>query len=218
MSARRTKTEHALRRDVARISASLWERGYVANHDGNVSARAAPGRIVTTPTATSKRLCDEGSLIVVDEKARVVSGTAKPASEMGMHLAVYAARSDVGAVVHAHPPYATARAASGKALACFLAEAVVSLGRDVPLVPFAMPGAETEKSLAPYLPTHDAVLLGGHGVLAWGDDPEQAYLRLELVEHLSKIAALAETTGGVRALPEAAVATLLDRRRAIFGR
>jgi len=121
----------------------------------------------------------------------------------------------VRAVVHAHPPAATAIAcAGGRQLERpFLAEAVVSLGPSIPTVPFAPPGPDACAALAPFCAGADAVLLGNHGVLAWGGDLEQAYLRLELVEHLAKIALEAERAGGIRPLPESALAPLLDARR-----
>ncbi len=206
------RTEHALRREVAAISSVLWDRGWVANHDGNVTAKAAPGRIVATPTALSKRQCEESELIVVDESARVVSGRRRAFSELGLHLAIYQARPDVGAVVHAHPPYATARATSACELRCFLPEAVVSLGELVPLVPLSMPGKDAEAALGAVAAAHDAALLESHGVFAWGDDPEQAFLRLELVEHLSRIAHIAHATGGPKALPKPIVDKMLEAR------
>ncbi|NOY92425.1 MAG: class II aldolase/adducin family protein [Deltaproteobacteria bacterium] len=215
----RPPTEHALRRQAAEVSRLLWERGWVANHDGNVSARLAPGRIVATPTALSKRALGAEDMLLIDESRRVLRGRRRIFSEVGLHLEVYAARVDVGAVVHAHPPYATARAVTGRALPCFLPEAVVSLGESIPLVPFALPGKSAEDSLRPCLLDSDAVLLAGHGVLSWGDDLEQAYLRMELVEHLSRVAQLAEASGGVHALPRSVLDPLLAARtRAGLGR
>ncbi|MCS6797974.1 MAG: class II aldolase/adducin family protein [Myxococcota bacterium] len=218
MSPPRPRTEHALRRDLSVVSRLLWERGWVANHDGNASARLGPGRILVTPTSTSKRLCEPSSMCVVDEKGRHRSGATRPPTEVGLHLCVYAERTDVEAVVHAHPPHATALAVSGRALPCFLPEAVVSLGAQVPLVPLASPGEEAERALRPFVAAHDAVLLEGHGAMAWGTDVEQAYLRLELVEHLARIALLATAAGGPRSLPGPLVDSLLARRRQIFGR
>ncbi len=207
------KTEHAVRREVAAVSRLLWERGWVANHDGNVTARAAPGRIIATPTSVSKRLCDEETLLVVDETGRVVRGRLRAFSELGLHLAIYARRADVGAVVHAHPPHATARACTGRGMPCFLPESVVSLGAEIPLVPFAPPGKPAEDALAPFVAACDVVLLEGHGALAWGTDAEQAFLRLELVEHLARIAHVAATEGQpVKPLPPELVATLAAKR------
>src|SRR5207237_2454809 len=100
-----------------------------------------------------------------------------------------------------------------------LPEAVVSLGAGIPVVPFAAPGAPACAAIAPFSRTHDAVIIANHGVFAWGADVEQAYLRLELVEHLARIALVAHQLGGARALPDAALAPLLDaRRKAGLGR
>lgn len=203
------KTEHAVRREVSEVSRLLWEREWVANHDGNITAKVSPGRIVATPTALSKRVIDADKLIIVDETARVVHGRYRAFSELGLHLRVYAKRGDVGAVVHAHPPFATALAVRGIALPCFLPESVVSLGREIPVVPFAVPGKAAEAALEGFVEDYDVVLLERHGVLAWGVDVEQAYLRLELVEHLAKIGFYA---GTVRELPEPVVSDLLAAR------
>ena len=214
MNGGRPKTEHALRREVAQVSALLWERGWVANHDGNVTARVSPGRILATPTGLSKRVIDREMLLVVDESGRVVRGRLRPFSELGIHRLVYRLRGDVGAVVHAHPPHATARAVTGAALPSFLPEAVVSIGAEVPLVPLAMPGRDAEEAIEPFVREQDAVLVEGNGVFAWGDDPEQAFLRMELVEHMSRIAHLAQGTGQLRELPRDMVAKLLEKRAA----
>lgn len=206
------RIEHKLRRQVVDVSQRIWDRSWVANHDGNITALAAPGRIVATPTGVSKREIDSEMLIVVDEQRRVVSGRRRAFSELGLHLAVYAGRPDVGAVLHAHPPHATARAVMGRPLPCFLPESVVSLGETIPIVPFAAPGPDAEAALEPFLDGYDVVLLEGHGALAWGDDPEQCFLRMELVEHLSRIAGLCGPDGGPRSLPSDVVHKLLAAR------
>ena len=206
----RARTEHRLRREVVEISNALWERGWVANHDGNVSARASAGRIVATATGLSKRVIDSDKVIVVDESKRVVSGRLRVFSEIGLHLAVMGARPDVVSVVHAHCPYATARGLTRQALPCFLPESVVSLGREIPVVPLAMPGKDAEAELSRFVHDADVVMIEGNGVLAWGSDPEQAFLRLELCEHLCRIAHLA---GCVSPLPDAMLEPLLAKRR-----
>jgi L-fuculose-phosphate aldolase len=206
-----TRPEHAIRREVSDISRLIWERGWVANHDGNVTAKVAPGRIVATPTGLSKRVIDREALLVVDESGRVVRGRLRPFSELGMHLLVYRARPDVAAIVHAHPPYATARGMRCEAIPSFLPEAVVSIGEGVPVVPLAMPGRDSEDALEPFVREHDAVLIQGNGVFAWGTDVEHAYLRMELVEHLAH---MAHITGVTPALPRDMVEKLLEKRAA----
>jgi L-fuculose-phosphate aldolase len=200
---------------IVRYANLLHTNGWVANHDGNLSARLAKGRILITPTATSKADVDDPSLLVVNDSGERVQGTRNPPGEMALHLAIYSARPDVGAVIHAHPPYATAMACAHQALgAPFIAEAVVSLGPDIPLLPFASPKTPAyTASLQPFLPTYDAVMLANHGVLTWGDSLEQAFLRLELVEHLARVATLALPWGGPKPLPADAFPALLAARR-----
>lgn len=205
-----------LKRALVWASQELARRGWVANHDGNITARAGRERFVATPTATAKAHVDERSLLEVDERGERVSGNTRPFGELNLHLLIYARRSDAGAVVHAHPPYATALAASGKNLIerPFIAEAVISIGPWIPLAPFAMPGAKAAETIAPFAEEVDALLLQNHGAMAWGKDVEQALLRLELVEHLARIATLAEATGGVVALPHEALRALAKKRAA----
>jgi L-fuculose-phosphate aldolase len=208
-----------LRVQLADVSRHLHERGWVANHDGNVTARDG-SRFVATPTATSKRLVTDRNLIEVDAKGQVI-GHGKAFGELGLHLVVYERRPDVHCVVHAHPPHATAISASrGNPIERpFIAEALVSLGPAIPKLAYAQPGDAARAALAPWCELVDAVLLGNHGVMAWGSDPEQALLRLELVEHLARIAIAAAPLGGVDPLPEAAIAPLLAARaKANIGR
>ncbi len=215
------RASHKLRGNVVDTSQALHARGWVANHDGNITLRLADNRFLATPTATSKASVTERDLIEVDREGKRVAGNARPFGELSMHLAIYAGRDDIGAVVHAHPPYATALACSGSPVIerPFIAEAVVSLGPRIPTIGFAAPGASATDALAAHVLDVDAVLIANHGVFAWGANLEQAYLRLELVEHLARIATLAQTTGGVRLLPEAAMAPLLaSRARAGLGK
>jgi L-fuculose-phosphate aldolase len=201
-----------LRAQIAELSRHMHARGWVANHDGNITARDG-ARYFATPTATSKRLIHDRDLIELDPKGKVI-GAGRVFGEIGLHLAVYERRPDVGCVVHAHPPYSTAISASqGNPIERpFIAEAIVSLGPKIPKVPYAQPGEAARNALAPWCELVDAVILGNHGVIAWGIDPEAALLRLELVEHLARIAIAAVPVGGVEPLPDSAVAPLLAAR------
>ncbi len=210
---------HPLRHQIAEVARHLHARGWVANHDGNVTARDG-SRYLATPTATSKRLISDRELIELDGKGQVV-GNGKVFGEIGLHFAIYDRRPDVHCVVHAHPPNATAISASrGNPIEQpFIAEAVVSLGARIPKIPYAQPGDAARAALAPWCELVDAVLVGNHGVFAWGADPEQALLRLELVEHLATIAIAAAPLGGIEPLPDSALMPLLTARaKANIGR
>lgn len=204
--------------ELAAYARLLHERGWVANHDGNATIRL-PGadRFLITPTAISKRLIDESMLVVVDSQGRKISGRMRAFSEQGLHHTVYAARptpGDVHAVIHAHPPFATGFALAHAPLFSppTSPEPVVSLGPDIPLVPYAPPGGAAEAALRPFAATHNAVLLANHGVLTWGPDLETAYLRMELVEHIAQTTLIAHQLGGARPIASADAEALNAKR------
>lgn len=203
-----------LQREVVRVSHAIHARGWVANHEGNVTALTGDGKVLATPTAMSKAEIRETDLLLLDRSGHRLQGARKPFGELPMHLRVYQARPDVGAVVHAHPPASTAFAAVGRAIeALFLPEFIVSIGGTVPVVPFAAPGSEAlSGALQPFLEPYDVVLLGSHGVLAWGPDPSTAFLRIEHCEEAAQILMNADRLGGAKGLPDAVVRLLLDSR------
>ena len=133
---------------------------------------------------------------------------------MSVHLRVFNARPDVQAVVHAHPPDSTGVGCANQEMVTWaVPEAVVSLGAGVPLVGLALPGSnDLWGELDPLLAHYDAVMVGGNGVFAWGKTLEQAFLRMELVEHLGKILLASQQLGGPRLLEQAQVAALLKKR------
>jgi L-fuculose-phosphate aldolase len=199
---------------LARFARDLHARGWVANHDGNASLRDDDGRFIVTPTAISKRLIEADDCLVIDRGGTVLRGRHRLFSEWSLHRALYDARPDAKAVLHAHPPYASGLALAGGELgAVASAEVVVSLGDFIPTVPFAMPGSEElEPAVAAVAERHDVMLLERHGVLCLGDDLEMAYLRLELVEHYARQVLVARQLGGERPLAPAQVEKLLAAR------
>jgi L-fuculose-phosphate aldolase len=203
-----------LRAQLVETSRRLHAMGWVANHDGNASVRLTGDRFLITATAISKADVDDASLLVVDAKGNVLEGRRKPFSELDLHLAAYAARPDVQAVLHAHPPYATATGLVGQALDCpTMPEVVVSLGPVIPCALRTMPKSEAgTQQLAQLVAEHDALLLSGNGALTVGDELNQAFLRMELVEHYAKILSLARAMGTVRPLAPAEIDALLAAR------
>ncbi|MCK6552402.1 class II aldolase/adducin family protein [Myxococcota bacterium] len=205
---------HQLRKQIAAYSTLLHDKGHVANHDGNVSARTADGdRFLITPTATSKRLCAPDTIVECDRDGKPVS-RGKPPSEVALHVGAYRARPDAKAVIHAHPPHASAFALAQVELApIHMPEVVVSLGDRVPLVRMLLPkDPETEAAVGDALTIADVVLLAGNGVLAIGDDLEQAWLRVELVEHYARILTISKSVGAPATLDAGARERLLDMR------
>ena len=187
----------------------LWQRGFVAANDGNLSARLNDGSILVTPTGMSKGFLDASDLVLVSAEGERLKGEGVATTELGMHLAVYRARQDVCAVVHAHPPRATAFAASGTPLdADFLPEAVLALGK-VPTAPYGTPSTmELVQAIEPFLPDHNALLLQNHGAVTFGHTIREAYFRMETLEHTARIALEARRLGGPEPLSADRIAQL----------
>jgi L-fuculose-phosphate aldolase len=193
----------------------LHDRDLIGAGEGNVSVRLGPGRFLVTPSGANKALLAPRDLVIVDGAGAVVRGKGRASTEVRMHLAAYAARPDVGAIVHAHPVTAVALTVAGLPPPNDLVpEAAVTLG-EIAVAPFATPGtAEVPASLAPLLPTHDVVLLERHGALALGRTLAEALDRMETLERVARIALVARLAGSCE--PLAAVA--VDRVLAAAGR
>jgi L-fuculose-phosphate aldolase len=207
-------SERQLRDTLVRFSHAVYSKGWVANHDGNLTVRLSSNRFLATPTSVSKGDVSGSWLIVVDTDGKRVAGDRNPFSELALHLAAYDVRPDVQAVIHAHSPYATAFAVAGRGLdRPIIAEAVISLGARVPLASFALPGTlEYTGPVRDLLLSYDAILLENHGVLSVGDSLEQAFLRMELVEHLARIETTAAQIGPVQYLDRKTVDAMLQKR------
>lgn len=198
---RSSGSDFQVRSDLVRFGQMLHARGYVAATEGNLSVRLASDRIMITPTGFSKGMLQPEDMVVVDLEGHKLEGETNPSSEIAMHLTIYRMRPEVGSVVHAHPCTATGFASAGLALDQPLcSELVVTLG-SVPLAPYATTGtAELSDALKPFIPDHNAILMANHGVVTFGADLPQAYLRMEAVEHYAKIALTARQLGCVTPL------------------
>ena len=202
------------REAVCQVGKLLYDRGYVAANDGNISVKVGEDRLLITPSGVSKGRMTPDMLLVTDLDGTVIEGNRHPSSEGKMHLAVYRGRPDVKAVVHAHPPVSTAFAVCRRGLETpYLSELVAGLGQ-VPCTPsFAMLSTEeVPQSVRPYLADHNALLLANHGALAWGRDLWEAFDRLETVEHTAKIVLNAQLLGDGVPLTEKEVARLQGLR------
>ena len=207
--------EEQLRKEIVHYAHKIYRCGWVANHDGNLTVRLDDSRLLCTPTAQSKGEVGLEQLIIVDESNKVVVGTRRPFSELQLHRAAYRARPEIGCVIHAHPPTATGFAVAGVSLdPPFMAEPVVSLGNTIPLVPFFPPkDTRLDSAIEEGLRKADVLLLANHGVLTVGSTFEQAFLRMELVEHLAKIALVARQLGGGIPLESSVVDALSKKGR-----
>jgi L-fuculose-phosphate aldolase len=196
--------EQCVREEICLVGRLLYERGYIAGHDGNISVLTAPDRFLITPSGVSKGRMTPEMLLLCDLQGEIIEGSGSPSSEEKMHRMVYSMRGDVRAVVHAHPPVSTAFSVCrrGLDLPC-IAGLVAGLGTVPVTKKFAMLSTEeVPDSIMPYLTDYNALLLANHGSLAWGMDLWQAFDRLETVEHTAKIFMYAELLGGAVPLTE----------------
>jgi L-fuculose-phosphate aldolase len=202
-------------KNVVEISHKLHAMGWVANHDGNVTVKFE-GQLLATPTAVSKADIVPEMILTLDMEGKKVQGIGKPFSEINLHLAAYKTREEIAAVVHAHPPFSMARGlVGGGDIEIVVPEAVVSLGAVIPVVRYAFPGSsEHAQIIEEALSRCDVFIMAGNGVLSVGRDVNEAYLRMELLEHLLKIDYYAKSMGQVMTLPDADKQKLLEKRAA----
>ena len=172
---------------ILEVGRRLYQRGFVAANDGNISVMTAPGILWATPTGVSKGFMTGDMLVRTDLDGTVLEGSARPSSELKMHLRAYRENPEIRAVVHAHPPVSTAFAIAGIPLdRPILSEAVMQLGA-VPVAPYAQPGTQAvPDSIASFCRTCRAVLLANHGAVTWGASLMEAYFRMESLEHYAQ--------------------------------
>jgi L-fuculose-phosphate aldolase len=204
------RDEEALRAQVIEICARAYGRGFIQSADGNVSCRLGGpgGDLLVTPSGVNKGRLSPGDVVRTDAEGRPRRAQGKPSGEMALHLWTYRVRPDVGACVHAHPPHAIALSLAGVSLAhCLMPEVVFALGATgIPTAPYATPVTEDlPRAMEPHLRAFNAVILERHGTLTMGEGLEQAYDRLEALEHTARITVLARALGPTAPLPRAEV-------------
>lgn len=199
-SQRSTRT-HRIANQLVCITKRVAEKGFVVSTDGNLSCRLSKDEVLITPAGIHKSRITVNDLVQVDFKGNILYGTKRPSSELGLHLGIYTYRKDINAVIHAHPPYATAITLAGYSLEVpILPEVVVKLGK-IPKAKYATPTTkELFKSVKPYLLRYNAVLLDRHGVVVVGEDIYEAYNILESVEHTAQVYIIARQIGSLHRL------------------
>jgi L-fuculose-phosphate aldolase len=206
--------EQEVKEAFCEIGRRVWQRQFIAANDGNFSFRLDQDRVVCTPTIISKGFMKPEDMVVVDLEGKQLSGERKMTSEVRVHLFIYQNRPDVHSVVHVHPPHATAFAiAHQQPPEAVLPEAELNLG-PIPLVPYVTPGTwEFARSIEPWVKTHDCFLMSSHGAITVGQDPYDAYFRMEVLDQYCRILLLAKQAGGWKTLNEAAMNDLMEIKR-----
>ncbi|KPL03870.1 MAG: hypothetical protein AMJ90_02875 [candidate division Zixibacteria bacterium SM23_73_2] len=206
------KISSLAKKKLLEICKRIYDKGFVAANDGNVSLKLG-NKILVTPTGKSKGFLESEDLVLVDLKGKKLKGKLNPTSELMMHTFIYEKREDAGAVVHAHPPYSTALAAAKIPLPEFLLpEVILSLGK-IPLAPYATPSTrEVCKSIEGFIQDHDAIIMENHGVVTVGKDLDDAFFKLERTEHYSRIYFLAKNLGGIKELTKKEIERILKTK------
>lgn len=204
-----------IREQICDVCHKMWQQGWVAANDGNITVKLEDGTFLATPTGISKSFITPEKLVLINEDGEVLQAQDgyKPSTEIKMHMRCYKERPDIGAVVHAHPATATGYAVAGKSMNEYsMIETVIAIG-SVPLTPYGTPSTEeVPNSIAPYLAQHDVMLLENHGALTVGCDLITAYYRMESLELFAKISLTAHLLGGAKEIPRNEIDKLLYLR------
>ncbi|MFW6164446.1 MAG: class II aldolase/adducin family protein [Planctomycetota bacterium] len=211
------------RRELLRYARKIADRLLVVGPGGNTSARAGENVIVVKASGCAFEDCTEGDFIPIDMTTGEVMGSErKPTCEIHMHLACYARRPDIHAVIHTHPPTATGVASTGQSLPPLFPDLVALVGAEIPVLPYIVPaGMKLANAVAPLIEDHDAVLLGNHGVLTVGSNLREAYFRNLIIEEAAKTWLAAKAAGSPYILSAAQVDEVFhlqaeDYRRALL--
>lgn len=208
----------SLKEKLVEVCHKVYEKGFVAAYDGNISARTENNSILITRSGKCKGEVTVDDLIEIDLSGKIISGNGKISTENKIHLLAYSTRNDVNAVVHCHPPYSSAFALTGEGLKDhYLPEVVLTLGK-IPLCRFAVPSTdEVPESMKPFIEHSWALLLENHGAVTFGKDIYDAYYKMEKLEHAAKIIFLAKQIGNPNKLSDEAVKKLYEMSEKTYG-
>ena len=208
------RKEKQLIKQIAYTNQVCIESGLIRSSDGNISIRVAEDYYLITASGLYKRKLKGKHILAVNSKGELLRGKRglKPSSELLMHMAAYRQRPDIRAVLHAHPPFATALTIAGVPFPNNIVPEVPALLGEVAIAAYATPGTtDLASSISGLINNHDAVLLSNHGSLTVGKTLEQALINLERLELVAKMFYLAKTMGQVVPLPDAEISRLLDQ-------
>lgn len=202
---------HQLKLEICDIGRRIYNKGFAAGNDGNISYRLGANEVLCTPTMVSKGFLKPEDLCIVDMEGNQKSGQRKRTSEIMLHLAIMKKRSDVKSVVHCHPPHATAFAVAREPIPqCVLPEVEVFLG-DVPITKYETPGGQAfADTILPFVEKSNVIILANHGTVSFGETVEKAYWWTEILDAYCRILMLAKDLGRVTYFSEEKERELLD--------
>jgi L-fuculose-phosphate aldolase len=205
-----------IKQEIVRNGRKLWDRQYVDGNGGNLSYRITDEAVICTPTLCSKYDLTVDDLCLVDMQGTQLAGKRNRTSEIFLHLEIYKAVPQARAVVHAHPPHATAYAIIGRVPPnCIIPEHEVFVG-NVAYTPYETPGTQAfAETILPFVKNHNTILLGNHGVVCWADTVTHAEWYHEVVDTYCRTLMLAAQLGApiIRIPPEKAKDLLAVKKR-----
>ena len=206
--------EHKIKEQICEIGRRVYNKGFAAANDGNISVRLNDKEIMCTPTMISKGFMKPEDLCKVDYEGKQIAGSRKRSSEILLHLSVYKHRPDVQAVVHCHPPHATAFAVAHEPIPkCILPEVEVFLG-EVPIAVYETPGGQKfADTIVPYLKDCNTILLANHGTVTFGPTLEKAYWNSEIIDAYCNILILAKQLGRINFFSAGQTQELLEFKK-----
>ena len=204
-----------IKEEICDIGRRLYNRGFGAANEGNISCRIDEDRVVCTPTGICKGFMTPDDLCVVDMEANQLAGHREMTSEIRQHITILKHRSDVRSVVHCHPPHATAFGMVREAIPQYLMpEAEIKLG-EVPIVKYTIPGGqEFADVILPFIDKSDIIIQANHGTVSYGPTVEHAYYLVETLDAYCKIVLLTRSLGQVRYFTKEEADALLEWKRA----
>lgn len=202
-----------VKQEICEVGRRIWQKGYCAGNEGNHSVRIAEDRVLCTPTGISKGFLKPEMVCTVDMEGNPIgrAGEYRPSSEVKIHLAIYKHRPDIKAVIHSHPPHATAFAIAGIPLPEGIhPEAEVFLGR-VPTAEYATPSTMAlADSLIPHLKSQtNSILMGNHGSVSFSETLIDAYYKLEILDAYCRVLLLCKQIGKANVLSSDQMTELL---------
>lgn len=205
---------HQLKQEICDIGRRVYNRGFAAANDGNISFRLSENEVLCTPTMICKGFMKPDDLCTVDMQGNQLSGRRKRSSEILLHLAIMKERPDIKSVVHCHPPHATAFAVAREPIPqCVLPEVEVFLG-DVPITMYETPGGQKfADTVLPFVKKTNVIILANHGTVSYGESVERAFWWTEILDAYCRILMLARDLGKVNFLGEAKTRELLELKQ-----
>jgi L-fuculose-phosphate aldolase len=199
--------------DVIRVCRWLSQRALVAADDGSVSVRISAHRLLITPQGQNMERLQPDELALIDLKRRRPTNHRRPSRSLNLHLAVYACREDIRALILSQPPAATAFAVAGIPLVQpAIPEMVLNVGA-VPMAPYGTPYTDLAiQTITPLVENHDAVLLKNRGLLVLGTDLSDAVDTLERTEKAASVLLGAKALGQIDLLSGSQVQELMELR------